>query len=447
MNPPKEQTLAALLRQALNTVTLTRSASEGLSPSAYRQMVLRYRSSYDPALRLNIALYTIQIGDAGTKESIFELLRNELKEFIREDRTYSASFAIVGGSGNGSTIEDILNKIVTEAIVRGPVEAARVFYDGIGSEYLTFQRYFLLTGIRIEREVQVFDGVSLVPLPNSTGRLPVFLPSLYHGDPVDFLSKTLLRIDMSVSPVLHKPAQDYTFESGPEKHFKIAVQSSDVTEFYPDKFFQAMTMVEEHTVQWAIGWTYFSDENIFDLSRGIGSGYSYASVETRNTPSTIFSESQVRDCVDLYYKMVSLPQDVQDQLRIPLDRWVKSKTNQDHVDKMIDLGIALESFYLAGIGERDQLSFRFRLRASLYLGESMDKRKQLIREFREIYDCRSKAVHEGKLPELVRIEGQNIPIGEFITRAQDLCKQSLLNAIENGQIPDWASIELGEEDG
>ena len=446
MNAGKEHMLATLLLEALPSVAITRSASEQLTHRAFRQMVGRYRSMCDPVLRSHTFTYKVIIGDSVVRDTLLNLLRDELKQFTRDDRTFSATFRIFGGLSSGSTVDDILTNLVKAAIVKNPQEAAKAFYNSIALGYVTFQDYFLLTGIRVEKEVQVFDGISLIPLPNSTEHLPGHLSDLFRVDMGDFLSKTLLRVDMSVSPILYKPDQNYTIQSGPDRHFSIALRSVDVTDFYPHKFFQALTLVGEHPVQSAVHWTYLSDEHIFDLRIGPGSGYSYSSMAISNASSTIFSEALVSDAVNLYSKMVRLPQDVQDQLRIPIDRLLKSKTNQAQVDKMIDLGIALESFYLAGIGDRDQLSFRFRLRASLYLGESTEDRRQLIREFREIYDCRSKAVHEGTLPEEVRIEGQTIQIREFIARAQDLCEQSLLKVIREGQAPNWTNIELGGGD-
>ena len=113
------------------------------------------------------------------------------------------------------------------------------------------------------------------------------------------------------------------------------------------------------------------------------------------------------------------------------------------VDNMIDLGIAMESFFLSGTSNHEQLTFRFRLRGSLYLGQTLEQRRLLLREFREIYGCRSSAVHEGKLPDDVTINGENLPIGEFIKRSQNLFKRCLLKVIESGEWPDWTAVELG----
>ena len=121
-------------------------------------------------------------------------------------------------------------------------------------------------------------------------------------------------------------------------------------------------------------WRHLSDYEIFDLSMGTGSGYSSSSVSTAAT-STNFSEAQISQAIDLYHKIVDLPPEVLNQLEIPTDRWMKSKTQQGYVDKMIDLGIAFESFFLRGISQ--EVTFRFSLRGSLYLEEDLEGRSRL----------------------------------------------------------------------
>ena len=50
------------------------------------------------------------------------------------------------------------------------------------------------------------------------------------------------------------------------------------------------------------------------------------------------------------------------------------------------------------------------------------------------------------MPEQVAIEGQNVRMSEFLEGSQELFKRSLLKVIESGRLPDWGSIELGDED-
>ena len=81
-------------------------------------------------------------------------------------------------------------------------------------------------------------------------------------------------------------------------------------------------------------------------------------------------------------------------LEVPPKDIASSPTTRD-VDKMIDLGIALESLYLSG---RKNLSLKFRRRASWFLKKDEADRKALKKRFKKVYDLRCDAVHEGKLP-------------------------------------------------
>ena len=88
---------------------------------------------------------------------------------------------------------------------------------------------------------------------------------------------------------------------------------------------------------------------------------------------------------------------------------------------MIDLGIAFEALYLPK-GNREQLSFQFRLHAAWHLGRNKADRAMLMDEFKAIYVLRSKAVHNGEVSEKIQIRKgeERIDTSEFIPRAQDL---------------------------
>ena len=438
MNSEKQSILAALLREALNSVAISHSRLGPIHPSAYGQMVSRNRSRYDPNLRFHVLIYDIEIQNASIAEAILQLLRDELKEVISDDKVYSASFAILGGMA-GSPLKDVLKNLMKEAIVSGPQNAARSFYTSIARGHLVFQNYYLLSGIKVANETQVLDGISLIPLSNNGADLPHFLPSTFNLSSMEFLSKTLLRVDVSVSPVLREPPKADAPLSGLDDGFHIAVYSAEVGQFHPERFFQALTLVGEQPVQAAMTWRHLPDNEIFDLSMGTGSGYSYSLA--RSAASDEFSEAQIRQAVDLYHKIVALPPEVLNQLEIPIERWMKSKTQQGYVDKLIDLGIAFESFFLRGISQ--EVTFRFSLRGSLYLGQDLEERSRLKRELEQFYRYRSRAVHEGTLPETVKVNGQTVRIRQFIERSQELFKQSLLKAIESCQLPNWSTIELG----
>ena len=70
-----------------------------------------------------------------------------------------------------------------------------------------------------------------------------------------------------------------------------------------------------------------------------------------------------------------------------------------------------------------------------------------MKEFGEIYDWRSKVVHTGKLPKKQRNKRKKKPftheeIMKFTAKAQDLCRESILKILKDGQFPDWNSLIL-----
>ncbi|MYC74299.1 hypothetical protein F4X10_00805 [Candidatus Poribacteria bacterium] len=155
------------------------------------------------------------------------------------------------------------------------------------------------------------------------------------------------------------------------------------------------------------------------------------------------SETQIPEVKRLYNNLVNFDSGTQEKLQIAIDRWIKSKENQDEVSRIIDLGIAFESLYLPK-GNREQLSFQFRLRASRHLGTDKSDREMLMDEFKAIYSLRSKAAHNGKIPRTFKIrKGESIHISKFIRKAQDLCRDSIMKILEKGKFPDWNDLILG----
>ena len=135
--------------EAMNGVTITRRGSrEKLAPDDFRIRVPRCRSRHNPSLRLDTSLHGPDIEDPAVREALLGLLRSELKEFLREDRTYAATYAIFGGLGSGSSIEDILKSLLKAVIVDTPQRAAMAFYDEFSRGDLPFQEFFMLTGVK-----------------------------------------------------------------------------------------------------------------------------------------------------------------------------------------------------------------------------------------------------------------------------------------------------------
>ena len=165
------------------------------------------------------------------------------------------------------------------------------------------------------------------------------------------------------------------------------------------------------------------------------------------------NEAHVEQAKCLYDRLMNFDSKDRGKLLIAIDRWIKSKASGTDADKIIDLGIALEALYLSNIPEPTELSFRLRLHAAWHLRENEKDRKELMKEFREIYEWRSSAVHNGELPKKeigTKSKKKKIPYTEeevaaFIQNAQSRCRESILKIVRDGGFPDWNSLILRGE--
>ena len=87
---------------------------------------------------------------------------------------------------------------------------------------------------------------------------------------------------------------------------------------------------------------------IFNLGFTVGGAgsYSWSPDDLKETKYRKVSDSDLEEVKLLYKRLMEIPQTMRDALRVPLDRWTKSMGQKDPIDRIIDLGIALESLYL-----------------------------------------------------------------------------------------------------
>lgn len=202
-------------------------------------------------------------------------------------------------------------------------------------------------------------------------------------------------------------------------------------------FCQVLSLVCNSSVQIAGSWQSLPEGELFHPLPGGGIGRS--SGPFGHPAKAGHSQIEGAKCLDEILK--KLASNVKGKLQIAIDRWIKSKANKDPVDQMIDLGIAFESLYLPET--KDELSFKLGVRAAWYLGKNKDDREKLLTEFKVLYRCRSAVVHGGRLKENVTIGEEYIPMSRFITRTQDLCRDSIMKILEDGKFPDWDNLILG----
>ena len=72
------------------------------------------------------------------------------------------------------------------------------------------------------------------------------------------------------------------------------------------------------------------------------------------------------------------------------------------------------------------------LRAALFLGDTLDEKKKIMKLVKAAYDVTSTAVHTGKLP------SKKV---DLLPQAASIAKQAIIKLINEGAV-DWKNIEL-----
>ena len=466
MTEERKQELRQLLDEAMERLEIRHSGPQSslrfvetmpsfLSVNTYRKHLQQRWTAYwdysDDSLSV-LVYFKPNIVSEAIQSKLLNFIRKELAPFIHEDRLQSASPFITDKFlffPNGFHIDEFLEQLLKIAIVRGVEGAVSAFNKCTKDTYASFQAMALLEGIRLDTEIQIFEGIRLVPIPNSSWTLPPYLSRVAGPtSEVSLLGKTVLIIDGSVSPIFHQPFPELLRERSQRDDLPFRVEIGGATfsnfkmyDFYK-KFCQALSLACNYPIQIALMWKFLAEDELFNLS-----SQKHTSVRVSGSfgGSTEAGKVEVDEGKRLYGILTNLDSSVGEKLSISINRWIQSKTGWDPVDKMIDLGIAFESLYLSDIGAKTELSFRLRLHAAWHLGKDKEHRNELLTKFGQIYGCRSKAVHSGKLDEQVQLGGERIPISEFIEKAQDLCRESIMKVLNDGQFPDWNDLILGGE--
>lgn len=435
-NENEVRELANLLQQALDsTVVRERHQGSRISIGEYRSIVASGWLSFDPdpfrAYQARVFRPVIQ--DSAIQERLLNLIRDALRQYIHND-TLQSAIIVTGGLMDGFHIDHLVSHLMSMTLAQGSEYAAQSFYECVQKASVDMQFITLIDGVKVMNTIEVGDGIRLVSVPNNPRDFPSCMinPALGYDYTVYF-GKTLIIVDEVVSPVFANPDQ---ISPGSPLPFKRSSASTDHPDFVPAEFCEALSMSVNHIVQHVAWWTYYRPDEAYAVET-IGRSPAYIeSMLHRTRDCCEVTSADIQEAMDVYETRRSLNDNVARRLRVPIDRWIKSKMDDDPVDAFINLGIALESLYLGQKGDTGELTYRLSLRAAWHLGNDAQERHSLRREFAKIYDLRSRAVHTGVLR-----EKDNSP--ELIARARNLCLESIMKIIRNGKFPDWDQLVMG----
>lgn len=413
------------------------------------------------------------VANETTESNLVEFIRQELESFTHEkdvDSTYATNYAITEENDefrlrviNGGVVNlpYLLKDLLIIAVACGVERAVSTFDEGSSfkGKQGFYQDIVSLGGIVVEHEIEICEGVRLVPFPQST---TYEFASYFRGfstldsrfESERNIGKSLFIIDRPLLSIFHKSSHesfnqmligDLPFQI--ETHGMKFLNDEKVGT-YRNLFCRALSLACNSPVQFARHWRFLAEDNLFALSSRSSTIYSSSLL----WDSVMAGQSEIDKAKCLYHNLINLTPKTRGKLLIAIDRWVKSKTNQVPSDQIIDLAIAFEALYLPDRGES---TFKLSARASWYLGNGKKHREELLAVFKQFYKFRSTVVHgeKPKEEENVKIKGEPIPIPEFITIVQNRCRESIEkimnHCLKEGGFPNndyWDSLILGDTD-
>ena len=277
MTEERKQELRQLLEEAMRSLVIRyRYGGESIPADVYKRYLEEHWTYYgiDFLSFASSIHFAPDIVDGPTKSNLFDYIRDELVLFIDKGTTpdldciRTASYFIESDSTYGDRLYSygggllplfmVIERLLEITLVRG-IEEAVSFFDRCGHPEGTdafFRDVGLLEGVKLETEVEVFEGVRLVPLPSSEISREVeqhlFRFPVLHAfsDQVDSLfGKTLLVIDRSGFSTICRPSEK-AFQDGIRiddlpfqvKVHKVKFPNVTAVDSFQDLFCQALSL-------------------------------------------------------------------------------------------------------------------------------------------------------------------------------------------------------------
>ena len=481
MTEERKRELRRLLEEAMGSLEIYYENSPFPIPAPVYRMYLEERWAYY-GIEFLLQAFSVQFGlkvaNRQTQLKLRAFIKEELAPFIRDGASpdfnlvcvKQAEYRIEGDSTDarrvyGSGLGDLplfmlIERLLELALVRGTEEAVSIFerYSRGAGTHIFHRVIALLEGIELESMIEVYPGARLVPLPSPviSGKMERCLIGLpmraFVNEKDSFFGRALLVIDCPGLSIFHRPSER-AFQDGTQiEDLPIQVQIPDVKfmtwdarHSFKDIFLQALSLVCDSAIETVFEAWLFEQDRSFVLHLGGSNMLRYAN---RSNTSAEVEEAQINEAKRLYEVLDKKP-DLRERLQIPIERWKTSKTSNRDVDKIIDLGIALEALYVSEPHPKGKgKDWQIRHHASAYLKTDSCPQETLKKEFQEIYRWRSVAVHKGRLPRKKISKAKKTPYTReemivFIQRAQDLCRDSILKIIKEEQFPDWQNLVAG----
>lgn len=417
--------LRELLDRVLVDIQVHRQ-DESVDLSEYRDVLLRARASNNIYDTSRIDLYEVSVPNQSLTAELISMIMEALDAYLLDNKLRTAGTAVYGLSHDFS-VDTLLGRMLNLLIMLGSEGAADSFVHSVEVDTCPYRRLTLVGGVTLEEEVLLYDGIRLLPLPDSGEPRPATYPSLLPDSELRHRFKRAVIID---EDRIASPRFKRLNDASPFITKSISEQAPN---FDPRAFCWLLSLATRAYTYVSMQWTSLPEDEFTDL---IGSSaFQYIGVRSPENRDAI-SVGQVEEARVLYKKFKSLPDHTQKALTTPLVRLAESASGKGIDDRILDLGIALESFYLDKM--EAELSFRLRLRAAKHLEDELEERKQIAKAIKDFYDLRSKIVHTGSPP---MTASEMAARWGILGSAQEVCRRSIRRVLDEG-MPVWADLDL-----
>jgi len=375
-------------------------------------------------------------GQALSDNDELKRLASEIEKLPEYQHVHGKKFQVPGGYNTVSS-ERVARQVVSRAREEGVDSAIDALARFLAQQETPGRIVMLISSIELESTAMLGSGVEIFPVDalqsNTYSILKEDIYSKFENIPQD-LSANKPSAALLLSHVV-RPAFDDEFTA--DDRYVEALQTLEDARRCFTFFGPSTPMTVAHWWEGELDPLHFGFYGIFG-SQGIelvGQGHSHR-----------MTDAELDKYRAYWGAFGKLPLKQQRVLRVVLDRLNRALRRWGSVDMAIELGIAMEAFFLSDLDETTELSYRLRLRSAWWLGADKKARRELLQWAGVVYGCRSRAVHTGylaeRLGEPAKYRGQDTRV--FLRAACQRVLEAVALALERGGMPDWSSLVLGD---
>lgn len=434
--------LEGLLGEATGCLAISHlfGLQTNVSVADYAASVVRARDSSDEMERRSLQGWDFVLTDDSVGTRLGSLVDRALERFVEDGRVQLPD---IGHSErpDGHPTGTLVRRLLELLAFHGADATARLFVDAFSDSACAYQDFTLLRGVTVNQEIEVYDGVRLVPSDRLDGQPSSLAPVtlLDVNSRRRFSLNAILVQDCQVHPRYMKPSE-WTAEvdrDGDAQPFSRSFPQADSKPFERDAFCHALTLAVDSPVAWCAVWEELLPDEVANVS-DFGSS-TFWSQDVRRAPSRfVVQPEHIDEARRVYSAYMSHDEGTRRRLNIAFARFGQASDSQN---ALIDLAIAFEVLYLNDRG--GGLKQRLQTRVARHLGVDLEERNQIANLMAAFYGARSQLVHNGDLKPSYNVkERGRVSIGELQTEVAALCKLALRSIVADG-MPDLQTLELG----